>query len=90
MYPGTQTKMCFFLGGGEGGDFYEDLTPKALSTTLAELWSTPRSNLPTLTIVPVIGATAEPWEAAEGPPLRNLGTGRWTLWQPSWMKRKNG
>ena len=39
----------------------------------------------TLTIVPVIGATAEPWEAPEGPPLRNLGTGRRTLWQPSWI-----
>lgn len=33
----------------------------------------------TLTIVPVIGATAEPWEAAEGPPLKNLGTGRCNL-----------
>lgn len=36
-------------------------------------------SIPTLTIVPVIGATADPREAAEGPPRRNLGIGRRTL-----------
>lgn len=36
-------------------------------------------SIPTLTIVPVIGATADPWEVAEGPPRRNLGIGRRTL-----------
>lgn len=44
---------------------------------------------PTLTIVPVIGATADPWEAAEGPTRRNLGIGRCTLWQPSCVKNNN-
>ena len=78
MYPGTQSKMRFFFffffgGGGEGGDFYEDLTPKAHSTTLAKLWSTPKSNLPwrlSPSLVPLRNL---------GKPLRDHPLGTWEL-----------